>query len=57
MKIATDKQYFPNLCDGEWRTAMTNLDEHETGNGGYSQKNTYGNSPFLDLTIKTNFVE
>jgi hypothetical protein len=57
MKITTDKQYFPNLCDGEWRTAMANLDEHETGNGGYSQGNTYDNSPFLDPTIKTNFVE
>jgi hypothetical protein len=34
---------------------MENLNGHETGNGGYSQGDTYGNSPFLDPTTN-NFV-
>jgi hypothetical protein len=29
---------------------MENLNGHETGNGGYSQGETYCNSPFLDPT-------
>jgi hypothetical protein len=29
---------------------MENLNGHETGNGGYSQGDTDGNSPFLDPT-------
>jgi len=29
---------------------MANLNGHETGNGGYSQGETYCNSPFLDPT-------
>ena len=29
---------------------MENLNGHEAGNGGYSQGDTYGNSPFLDPT-------
>jgi hypothetical protein len=33
-----------------------NLNGHETGNGGYSQGNTYGNSPFLDPTMLTLFI-
>jgi hypothetical protein len=36
---------------------MANLNEHKTGNGGYSQGDPCRNSPFLDLTIKTNFEE
>ena len=32
---------------------MVNLSGHDTGNGGYRQGNTSGNSPFLDpITIK-----
>jgi len=31
---------------------MENLYGHGAGNGGYSQGDTYGNSPFLDPTIK-----
>ena len=31
---------------------MENLNGHETGNGGYGQGNSYGNSPFLDPTIE-----
>jgi len=30
---------------------MVNLNGHDTGNGGYSQGDTYCNSPFLDPTI------
>ena len=29
---------------------MANLNGHETGNGGYSQGESYGNSPFFDPT-------
>ena len=29
---------------------MESLNGHEAGNGGYSQGDTYGNSPFLDPT-------
>jgi hypothetical protein len=39
---------------------MENLDGHETGNGGYCQGDTYGNSPFLDPTmnvILTDFID
>jgi hypothetical protein len=32
--------------------AAANLNGHETGNGGYSQADTYGNSPFLDPTTR-----
>jgi hypothetical protein len=30
---------------------MENLNGHEAGNGGYSQEDTYSNSPFLDPTL------
>jgi len=30
---------------------MESLNGHEAGNGGYSQGDTYGNSPFLDPTF------
>jgi len=30
---------------------MANLTRHETENGEYSQKNFYGNSPFVDPII------
>ena len=33
---------------------MVNLNGHEAGNGGYSQGDTYGNSPFLDPTFTFN---
>jgi len=32
---------------------MANLNGYETGNGGYRQGITYGNSPFFDPTIKS----
>jgi hypothetical protein len=31
---------------------MESLNGHEAGNGGYSQGDSCGNSPFLDPTIK-----
>ena len=36
---------------------MASLNGHETGNGGYSQGDTYGNSPFLDPTLHVRFCE
>jgi len=30
---------------------MENLNGHDTGNGGYSQGDTYSYSPFLDPTL------
>jgi hypothetical protein len=36
-----------------WKSAMENLIGHETGNGGYSQGDTYGNSPSLDPTMSS----
>jgi len=35
---------------------MENLIGHETGNGGYIQGDTYGNSPSLDPTIILNLT-
>ena len=34
-----------------WRSPIANLSRHETENDGYSQRNIYGSSPFLDPTI------
>jgi hypothetical protein len=36
---------------GDGRSAIGNLNGHETGSPGYSQGDTYGSSPFLDLAI------
>lgn len=34
---------------------MESLNGHEAGNSGYSQGAAYGNSPFLDPTVKEVF--
>jgi hypothetical protein len=36
---------------------MENLIGHETGNSGYSQGNTYGNSPSLDPTFSSDIID
>jgi hypothetical protein len=60
VKFTTENQQFPNVesraifrfaemaGDGEGRA---NLNGHETGNGGYSQGDAYGNLPFLGPMI------
>ncbi|MGA2317199.1 MAG: hypothetical protein ABSG71_12575 [Thermodesulfobacteriota bacterium] len=43
MKSTTDNQQFPKTKKQghwEWRSAMVNLNGHETGSGGYSQGDT-----------------
>jgi len=56
-RLSTDNQQCPEKKsraifspEEKWGSAMANLNGHETGDGGYSQRNAYGNSPFLDPT-------